>query len=154
MKGQILHTVWCYISGEAAGEIWNWSLCILSFLDHAIHEICWTNALTLSSVQNRVCYWWLVIFFYILLWLCLVTSLDLKNVCHGEMFTRGSCDNALKVSKGRMRTWVLVTPKCMSGGICQKNWKLGISYSDVIIFSVWLDRGQDFTRNTKWTGKP
>ena len=26
MKGQVLHTVWCKISGEAAGEIWNWSL--------------------------------------------------------------------------------------------------------------------------------
>ena len=27
MKSQVLHTVWCYISGEAAsGVIWNWSL--------------------------------------------------------------------------------------------------------------------------------
>ena len=26
MKSQILHTVWCNISGEAAGEIWNLSL--------------------------------------------------------------------------------------------------------------------------------
>ena len=26
MKSQVLHTVWCNISGEAAGEIWNWSL--------------------------------------------------------------------------------------------------------------------------------
>ena len=26
MKSQILHTVWCNSSGEAAGEIWNWSL--------------------------------------------------------------------------------------------------------------------------------
>ena len=26
MKGQVLHTVWDNISGEAAGEIWNWSL--------------------------------------------------------------------------------------------------------------------------------
>ena len=26
MKIQVLRTVWCYISGEAAGEIWNWSL--------------------------------------------------------------------------------------------------------------------------------
>ena len=26
MKTQVLHTVWCNISGEAAGEIWNWSL--------------------------------------------------------------------------------------------------------------------------------
>ena len=26
MKSQGLHTVWCNISGEAAGEIWEWSL--------------------------------------------------------------------------------------------------------------------------------
>ena len=26
MENQVLHTVWCYIPGEAAGEIWNWSL--------------------------------------------------------------------------------------------------------------------------------
>ena len=26
MKGQVLHTVWCNISGEAAEEIWHWSL--------------------------------------------------------------------------------------------------------------------------------
>ena len=26
MKSQVLHTEWCYISGEAAGEIWNSSL--------------------------------------------------------------------------------------------------------------------------------
>ena len=25
MKSQVLHTVWCNISGEAAGELWNWS---------------------------------------------------------------------------------------------------------------------------------
>ena len=28
MKSQVLHTVWCYISGEAAGEIWYWSLVV------------------------------------------------------------------------------------------------------------------------------
>ena len=27
MRSQVLQTVWCYISGEAAGEIWSWSLC-------------------------------------------------------------------------------------------------------------------------------
>ena len=26
MKSQVLHTVWCNISGEAVGEIWNWTL--------------------------------------------------------------------------------------------------------------------------------
>ena len=26
MKSQVLHTVWCHISYEAAGEFWHWSL--------------------------------------------------------------------------------------------------------------------------------
>ena len=26
MKSQVLHTVWCYISGKDAGEVWNWSV--------------------------------------------------------------------------------------------------------------------------------
>ena len=26
MKSHVLHTVWCNITGEAAGEIWTWSL--------------------------------------------------------------------------------------------------------------------------------
>ena len=26
MKSHVLHTVWCNIPGEAAGEIWSWSL--------------------------------------------------------------------------------------------------------------------------------
>ena len=26
IKSQVLHTAWCNISGEAAGEIWHWSL--------------------------------------------------------------------------------------------------------------------------------
>ena len=26
MESQVIHSVWCYISGEAAEEIWNWSL--------------------------------------------------------------------------------------------------------------------------------
>ena len=25
MKSQVLHALWCNISGEAAGEIWHWS---------------------------------------------------------------------------------------------------------------------------------
>ena len=26
MKSQVLHTVWCNMTGEATGEIWTWSL--------------------------------------------------------------------------------------------------------------------------------
>ena len=34
MKSQVLHTVWCNISGEAAGEIWTWSLLGVEGLMH------------------------------------------------------------------------------------------------------------------------
>ena len=38
MKSQVLHAVWCNISGEAAGEIWHWSLLgVKGFLKH----LCW-----------------------------------------------------------------------------------------------------------------
>ena len=35
MKSQVLHTTWCHISGEAAGEIWTWSLLGVKGLRHA-----------------------------------------------------------------------------------------------------------------------
>ena len=34
MKSHVLHTVWCNISGEAAGEIWYWSLLGVKGLSH------------------------------------------------------------------------------------------------------------------------
>ena len=33
MKSQVLHTVWCNIAGEAAGEIWHWSLLDKTFVE-------------------------------------------------------------------------------------------------------------------------
>ena len=36
MKSQTLHTGWCNISGEAAGEIWNWSLLGVKGLDSRV----------------------------------------------------------------------------------------------------------------------
>ena len=33
MKSQVLRTVWCYITGEAAGEIWHWSLLAVKVLN-------------------------------------------------------------------------------------------------------------------------
>ena len=32
MKSQVLHTVWCYIFGETAGETSNWSLLVVKGL--------------------------------------------------------------------------------------------------------------------------
>ena len=38
LKSQLLYTVWCYISGEAAGEIWHWSLLeVKGFKELALH---------------------------------------------------------------------------------------------------------------------
>ena len=40
MQSQVLHTVWCNISGEAAGEIWHWSLLgVKGLINAAYYEI-------------------------------------------------------------------------------------------------------------------
>ena len=50
MKSQVLHAVWCNIPGEAAGEIWNWSLLgvkglnmaqLISCFNMIFTEVCW-----------------------------------------------------------------------------------------------------------------
>ena len=43
MKSQVLLTVWCNISGEAAGEIWHWSL-------SGVKGLNWTH---FSSIERR-----------------------------------------------------------------------------------------------------
>ena len=37
MKSQVLHTVWCNISGDAVGEIWNWSFLGMKRLTSSTH---------------------------------------------------------------------------------------------------------------------
>ena len=41
MKNPVLYTVWCYISGEAAGEIWSWSLLGLRGFTFSWHPVSW-----------------------------------------------------------------------------------------------------------------
>ena len=41
MKNQVLYTVWCYISGEAAGKIWSWSLLGLRGFTFSWHPVSW-----------------------------------------------------------------------------------------------------------------
>ena len=45
MKSQVLHTVWCHISCEAAGEFWHWSLSGVKGLNlcHAQHMLCYCS---------------------------------------------------------------------------------------------------------------
>ena len=56
MKSQVLHTVWCNISGEVAGEIWYWSLLGvegLSFLSLVAHDM--TIKIRLKSQAKHKC---------------------------------------------------------------------------------------------------
>ena len=48
MKDQVLHTVWCNISGEAAGEIWNWVKGLWLLLQHSFNPVCFSLFLYLS----------------------------------------------------------------------------------------------------------
>ena len=52
MKSQVLHTVWCNISGEAAGEVWTWSLLGVKGL---ILAYCSSSAPLLFNVLSFVC---------------------------------------------------------------------------------------------------
>ena len=58
MKSQVLHTVWCYISGEAAGEIWYWSLVVpvpACHLDIQTHAHKHTHTCTNKHTHTLVC---------------------------------------------------------------------------------------------------
>ena len=48
MKSQVLHTVWCNISGEATGEIWNWSLLGVKSERGGAGAFCLRNRITLN----------------------------------------------------------------------------------------------------------
>ena len=42
MKSQVLHTVWCNIYGEAAGENWHWSLLgMKGLIGRLMLQVCW-----------------------------------------------------------------------------------------------------------------
>ena len=43
MKSQVLHTVWCKISGEDAGEIGNWALVYASLKNRCISPFFFTS---------------------------------------------------------------------------------------------------------------
>ena len=53
MKSQVLHTVWCNTSGEAAGEIWNWSLLGVKGFKSSIFPNTQIHLL-FSHVRNRL----------------------------------------------------------------------------------------------------
>ena len=48
MKSQVLHTVSCNIAGEAAGEIWNWSLLGVKGLNQ------WVNVTQQHTVDTKL----------------------------------------------------------------------------------------------------
>ena len=49
MKSQVLHTVWYNISGEAVGEIWNWSLLGVK----GLNEICTETVGKMVAYQHE-----------------------------------------------------------------------------------------------------
>ena len=57
MKSQVLHTVWCHISCEAAGEFWHWSLSGVKGLTYV--KLCVLNIRNLFEklVLVRLCTW-------------------------------------------------------------------------------------------------
>ena len=58
MKSQVLHTVWCNISGEAAGEFWHWSLLGVKGLrvktlssNRSVQGLSWTTNFSLQFLR-------------------------------------------------------------------------------------------------------
>ena len=54
MKTQVLHTVRCNISGEAAGEFWNWSLSGVK----GLNAILWLRSRLVILSSTRWCIFW------------------------------------------------------------------------------------------------
>ena len=53
MKSQVLHTVWCNISGEAAGEIWKWLTLALPSSKSTFSQLYkekWSDAVIIGSI--------------------------------------------------------------------------------------------------------
>ena len=53
MKSQVLLTVWCNISGEAAGEIWHWSLSGVKGLSSSSTESAEPTSVSASPVARN-----------------------------------------------------------------------------------------------------
>ena len=77
MKSQVLHTMWCSISGEAAGEIWNWSKCFARMkLAAAIFDISKNRKLG-RDVRSFFKIWSLmVILIFLIMWIFLRKRLE------------------------------------------------------------------------------
>ena len=58
MKSQVLRTVWCYTSGEGAGEIWSWSILVDCRSVYPEHPSC-----TTSCNNQHVCTFSSILFF-------------------------------------------------------------------------------------------
>ena len=79
MKSQVLHTVWCNISDEAAGKIWHWSL--LGVKTKPLHTI-WIWSFTATAVH------WMA-FKRVLGWL--LTELEQYRLTNSLTFTSFWC---------------------------------------------------------------
>ena len=95
MKSQVPHTVWCYISGEAAGEIWHWSLLGVRGLtirwhsrSQSLHGTSWVHASRIKLAERPH------------------ISINLKEFWAGSLVNMTVISSNRVVRSGRMVFWV------------------------------------------------
>ena len=145
MKSQVLHTVWCNISGEAAGEIWYWSLLVMKGLKRK----CVSDAVRIGSV---------IIFHLSKLWNCQVLHTAWSSIS-GEAAEEIWNWSLLGV-KGSILLWLsqqtkLIVPAynvCLltTGG--SRNDANGEAISEDV--SLSRSNAVDYTYNTPFTTPP
>ena len=59
MKSQFLNTVWCNISGEAAGAIWSWSLLGVKGLTCVLPMVGWRKISDIKSRNGKYRIFWM-----------------------------------------------------------------------------------------------
>ena len=94
MKSQVLHTIWCNISGEAAGEIWNWSLWEWKGNAKCLSITCLANGFSLSEEQRR--FVWMI------------------GVGEGPKFYYPPCGNACQIGKSSSSSLTGSILKCVT----------------------------------------
>ena len=112
MKSLVLHTVWCYISGEVAGEIWNWSL-------SGVKGFMWRNSDIITWVAcdlPKVCF------------ICLVTAGDRKPT-HTDVHPTQAHVNTLAVDCTQPLSFLLVIER-LERARCATARETGISKVD------------------------
>ena len=93
MKNHVFHAVWCYISDEAAGEIWNWSLSGVRGFNCSLLVTPYVLAKRMQHFDTTSC--------NIVVWCC--TTLNRSLTLVGE--TRGQTDATLGTTSCNVVVW-------------------------------------------------